>query len=68
MPVERIDPSRVHALGGNDDDVRKFIESDFKIRQGLCPNGCGLLTENTYGQECLACGFSCNTPAEKDVQ
>lgn len=62
--VERADPLRIEVLGGNDDDVRRYIESDFKIRSGLCPNGCGLLMENDYGQECPACKFSCNTKAE----
>lgn len=62
--IERIDPSRIEVLGGKADDVRAFIESDFKIRSGLCPNGCGLLAENDYGQECPACGFSCNIKAE----
>jgi hypothetical protein len=51
-------------LGGTDADVRAYIESDFKIRSGLCPNGCGLLMENDYGQECPTCHFSCNTKAE----
>jgi hypothetical protein len=62
--IERKDPSRIQVLGGSNADVRAYIESDFKIRSGLCPNGCGLLTENDYGQDCPACGFSCNTKAE----
>jgi hypothetical protein len=66
MAVERLDPSRIAGLSG--DDVRRFIESDFKIRSGLCPNGHGLMTENDYGQECPVCGFSCNTKPEKGVE
>jgi hypothetical protein len=62
--VERADPSRIGIAGGDEADVRRYIESDFKIRSGLCPNGCGLMTENDYGQECPACHFSCNTKAE----
>lgn len=62
--VERADPRPIEVLGGTDADVRAYIESDFKIRSGLCPNGCGLLMENDYGQECPACQFSCNTKAE----
>jgi hypothetical protein len=65
MTVERLDPSRIAVADGDEAEIRRFIESDFRIRGGTCPNGCGLMTENEYGQECPACGFSCNTPAEK---
>lgn len=65
MTVERLDPDRLVVLGGNEDDVRRFIESDFRIRSGTCPNGCGLMAETDGGQQCPACGFWCNTPAEK---
>ena len=66
MPVERMDPSRCAVEAGPDAEkrIRQHVESDFKIRSGLCPNGCGLMTENSYGQECPACSFSCNTKAE----
>lgn len=76
MPVERLDPSRLAVEDGPDaaQRVRQHIESDFAIRSGLCPNGCGLLaplTDNDYpafrGQECPACHFSTNVPAEKET-
>jgi len=63
--VERVSRDRLAIIGGNEDDLKRYIESDFKIRSGLCPNGCGLMGENDYGQECPACKFSCNTQAEK---
>ncbi|WP_333679927.1 hypothetical protein [Dyella sp.] len=63
--IERIDISRIHVLGGTDDDARRFVESDFKIRSGLCPNGHGLLQETDFGQACEQCGFSTNKRAEK---
>lgn len=63
MAVERADPSRISGLSGS--DVAAYIESDFKIRSGLCPNNCGLMLEISWGQECPKCGFSCNTHAEK---
>ena len=62
--VERAHPDRIEVLGGKPGDKERYIESDFKIRSGLCPNGCGLLMENDYGQECPTCHFSCNTKAE----
>lgn len=68
MSVERLDPSTMAIAGGDEADLRRAIESDYRIRSGMCPNGCGLMTENDYGQECPACYFSCNTPAEKGQQ
>jgi hypothetical protein len=65
MPVERIDPARIAVLGGNDDDVRRFVESDFRIRSGLCPNGHGLMRESEHGQDCPVCGFGTNVRAER---
>lgn len=65
MPVERLDPSRIGVVGGRQADIERFVEHDFRIRSGLCPNGCGLMAESEHGQDCRACGFSCNTHAEK---
>ncbi len=65
MPIERLDPSRLAIAGGNEDDLKRFIESDFKIRSGMCPNGHGLMNEVEGGQECPSCHFWCNTPAER---
>ncbi len=63
--VERLNPEYLASSTG---DVAAYIESDFKIRSGLCPNNCGLMTTNIYGQECPACKFSCNTHAELTKQ
>lgn len=63
--VERKDPARIVVLGGNEADVRRHIESDFKIRSGLCPNGHGLMTEGDGIQECQTCHFVTNVLAEK---
>lgn len=64
--IERKDPDSIQVLGGTDDDVRKFIESDYRIRSGVCPNGHGLMEPTEYGQRCPSCGFFCNTRADKD--
>jgi hypothetical protein len=66
--VERIDPDRIVVLGGDESDAQSFIESDFKIRSGMCPNNCGLMVADQHGQNCLQCGFSCNTHAELRMQ
>lgn len=60
--IERIDPAQV--VGESQEAVRAHIESDFRIRQGLCPNGCGLLAPDDGGQACPACGFWTNKLAE----
>ena len=43
----------------------QIIEGDYKIRGGMCPNGHGLMEPTDYGQRCPACGFFCNTPADR---
>lgn len=65
--VERRDPSRFVVVGGTEADAARAAESDFRIRSGMCPNGHGLMNPTDYGQECPACGFFCNTPAETEV-
>lgn len=61
--IERLDPARI--VGESAESVAQYIESDYKIRSGLCPNDCGLLTPTEWGQECRNCGFLCNTKMEK---
>ena len=61
MEIERADPDRIEVLGGKPGDKERYIESDFRIRSGLCPNGHGLMTMGGWGQECPTCGFTCNT-------
>ena len=66
MTVERKDPERFVALGGWTEAERaRFVEHDFRIRSGMCPNGHGLLEPTDYGQRCPACGFFCNIRAEQ---
>ena len=65
MPIERLDRSRI--VGLSEADVDAFIESDFKIRSGLCPNGHGLMALDGWGQECAQCGFTTNKMPDKDT-
>lgn len=65
MPVERIDPDRIGIPGGSEADIRRFVENDFNIRSGLCPNGHGLMGENDWGQECPRCGFGTNVRPDR---
>lgn len=67
MAVERIDPSRIAGIAGT--DLAAYVESDFKIRSGLCPNGHGLMASDGDGcQQCPACGFWTNMRAELEPQ
>jgi hypothetical protein len=66
--IERADPDRIEVLGGQPGDKARCIESDFKIRSGLCPNGHGLMQPDGGGQLCPSCSFWCNTPAELTAQ
>ena len=50
MEIERADPDRIEVLGGKPGDKDRYIESDFRIRSGLCPNGHGLMTMGGWGQ------------------
>jgi hypothetical protein len=67
MAIERKESERIVVLGGTEEDVRRFVESDFKIRSGICPNGHGLLKQTDFGQQCSTCGFFCNTRPDKDT-
>jgi len=65
--VERKEVGQIVVLGGTDADAARFVEEDFRIRSGACPNGCGLLEPTDYGQRCAGCGFFCNTRAEAET-
>ena len=64
--VERIDKNRIVGLSGTDLD--KFVEHDFLMRSGMCPNGHGLMTLGGWGQECPQCHFTTNVQPELDKQ
>lgn len=64
MAVERIDKSRIAGIAGTDLDA--YVESDFKIRSGLCPNGHGLMTTEDGLQHCPVCKFTTNVLCELD--
>jgi hypothetical protein len=65
--VKRLDRSEVGAE--TDEAAEAFIESDFRIRSGQCPNKCGRLSPSTddVGQVCPGCGFSTNVSPDREV-
>ena len=63
------------AYGAPPDEVDRFMDrferNDRLIRQGQCPNGCGLMTVMGTAerlQTCGACGFMTNVPADQVTQ
>ena len=58
--------TRIAGIAGTDLD--KYVESDFKIRSGLCPNDHGLMTADDGGQRCPTCGFWTNKQSELEPQ
>ena len=62
--VKRLDQNHLMTLGWTEEDAQEFVERDFKIRSGLCPNGHGPMEPKGCGQECTSCGFLCNVKNE----
>jgi hypothetical protein len=60
MSVKRYSADDYQVLGGTREDAQRAADTDFLIRSGLCPNGCGLLAQSDDGQECHTCHFMCN--------
>ena len=60
--IERLDKSLLAGSPGTDLDA--FVESDLKIRSGLCPNDHGLMTSEAGLQHCPVCKFTTNKAAE----
>jgi hypothetical protein len=58
--------SEVHGLTA--EDVARFERNDRLIKQGMCPNGCGLMTFEDGIQSCSGCSFFCNTKPEGIIQ
>lgn len=50
--------------GTSQEAVDSFVRHDRLIRQGLCPNGCGLMQQVEGIQSCIACGFFTNAQPE----
>lgn len=46
--------------GTSQESVDSFVRHDRLIRQGLCPNGCGLMQQTEALQTCGTCGFFTN--------
>jgi hypothetical protein len=61
--VERLDPDRVWGFGSRA-DAERYCDQDLLIRQGMCPNGHGLMTFDSEFQQCNTCQFATNCKPE----
>lgn len=65
MAVERKSADQFHVFGEPGLTPEMCAEHDFRIRSGMCPNGCGLMrldSDPTYpGQDCAKCNFWTNS-------
>lgn len=46
--------------------LAKYLKSSTLIESGNCPNECGKLHAEDWGQSCPVCNFSCNTLPNKE--
>lgn len=48
-------------------EAERYCDQDLLIRQGMCPNGCGLMLEpHPPFQKCPKCGFFTNEMPERE--
>lgn len=67
MSVERRSADQFYVFSSDDSVTPEMCaEQDFRIRSGMCPNGCGLMElDSEYpGQRCPKCNFWCNSLPE----
>lgn len=63
MAVERKNPDQIFGLTRA--EAERHCDNDVLIRSGLCPNGHGLMNQDTDGdQSCAVCGFWTNCKQE----
>lgn len=52
-----------------DERIQAHRISSAKIESGNCPNNCGKLAAEDWGQSCPVCNFSCNIfPTKENMQ
>lgn len=63
MTVARKNPDHIFGYATRE-EAQRHCDQDYLIRTGMCPNGCGLMSEDGDGQNCTSCNFWCNTKRE----
>lgn len=72
MTIKRKSADNIHGFATRA-EAERYCDQDLLIRQGMCPNGCGLMgLEAGPGlspwQRCPHCGFSTNALPEAPRQ
>ncbi len=67
MAVERADPANIFGFSTRE-EAERFCDEDLLIRQGMCPNGHGLMTFDGEIQQCETCKFATNCKPELEAQ
>lgn len=70
MTIERKSADNIHGFATRA-EAERYCDRDLLIRQGKCPNGCGLMRLDTdplcHGQQCPKCNFWTNALPEKEA-
>lgn len=66
MTIERKSADTIYGFATRA-EAERYCDQDLLIRQGMCPNGCGLMGLDCAGQECPHCGFATNQLPEKEA-
>lgn len=71
MTIERKSADNIHGFATRA-EAERYCDQDLLIRQGMCPNGCGLMgLEVSPGeiplQECSTCKFVTNALPEQEA-
>lgn len=71
MTIQRKSADNIHGFATRA-EAERYCDQDLLIRQGMCPNGCGLMgLEPEVGcaplQRCSECGFVTNQLPEKEA-
>jgi hypothetical protein len=65
MPIERKSADNIHGFATRA-EAERYCDQDLLIRQGMCPNGCGLMQQQDAAQSCQQCWFSTNAMPETE--
>lgn len=66
MPIERKSADNVFGYATRA-EAERHCDQDLLIRQGVCPNGHGLMKPDADGQSCPTCKFWTNALPEKEA-
>lgn len=66
MTITRKSADNIHGFATRA-EAERYCDQDLLIRQGMCPNGHGLMQPDEHGQTCPKCNFWTNTLPEQEA-